>query len=67
MLKVKNLIKNTPSMLHHMHQCRGVLSTLLDIRFKYLVRHHVRHKMQISAKTAKGIQSLIAFAKNSVP
>ena len=25
MLKVKNLIKNTPSKLHHMHKRRGVL------------------------------------------
>ena len=27
MLKVKNLIKNTPSKLHHIHQRRGVLRT----------------------------------------
>ena len=31
MLKVKNLIKNTPSMLHHIHQHRGVLRTPSNI------------------------------------
>ena len=31
MLKVENLIKNTPSRLHHIHQCRGLLKTLSNI------------------------------------
>ena len=31
MLKVENLIKNTPSRLHHIHQRRGLLKTLSNI------------------------------------
>ena len=51
MLKVENLIKNTPSRLHHIHQRRGLLK-LRQIS-----------KTEISAKTAKDIQSLTVFAK----
>ena len=51
MLKVKNLIKNTSSKLHQIHQGRGVL------------KPRQTSKMEISAKTAKGIQSLTVFAK----
>ena len=53
MLRVKNLIKNTPSKLHPMHQRRGVLRTPQT------------SKMEISAKTDKDLQSLTVFAKNS--
>ena len=54
MLKVENLIKNTPSRLHHMHQRRDLLKT------------RQTSKADISAKTAKDIQSLTVFAKNSI-
>ena len=52
MLKVGNLIKNTPSWLHHKRRPRGLLKTF---------------KTEISAKTAKDIQSLTVFAENSIP
>ena len=55
MLKVENLIKNTPSRLHHIHQRKGLLKT------------RQKSKTEISAKTAKNIQSLTVFAKNSIP
>ena len=55
MLKVENLIKNTPSKLHHIHQRRGLLRTPL----KHLRRRHLQ-------KQQKDTQSLTAFAKNSI-
>ena len=55
MLKVENLIKNTPPRLHNIHQRRDLLKTPSN------------SKTEISAKTAKDIQPLIVFAKNSIP
>ena len=55
MLKDKNLIKNIRSRLHHIHQDRGLLKT------------RQTSKTEISAKTAKDIQSLTDFAKNLYP
>ena len=57
MLKVENLIKNTPSRLHHIHQRRGVFKTPSS----------QTSKTEISAKTARDIQSVTVFAKNSIP
>ena len=57
MLKVEKLIKNTASRLHHIHQRRGVFKTPLS----------QTSKTEISAKTARGIQSLTVFAKNFIP
>ena len=51
MLKVENLIKNTLSRLHYIHQRRGLLKAPSI------------SKTEISAKTAKDIQSLTVFAK----
>ena len=54
MLKVKNLIKNTASRLHHIHQRRDVLKTQRT------------SKTVNFAKTAKYISSLTVFAKTSI-
>ena len=48
--KVKNVIKNTPSKLHHIHQRRG-----------YQEPRQIS-KMEISGKIAKKLQSLTVFA-----
>ena len=51
MLKVRKIIKNTPSKLHHIHQRRGIL------------RPCETSKMEISAKTAKDFQSLTSISE----
>ena len=45
----------TPSKLHHIHQRRGLLKSRQTF------------KTEMSAKTAKDIQSLTVFAKSSIP
>ena len=54
-IKVENLIKNTPSRFHHIHQRRGLL------------KPRQTSKTEISAKTTKDIQSLTVFPKSSIP
>ena len=55
MLKVENLIKNTPSRLHCIHQCRGLLETPQT------------SKMEISEKNGKGHSVVNCFCKKLRP
>ena len=55
MLKVKSLIKNTPSMLHHIRQRRGVLKTPSNIEGGDLCRRSKEHSV------------LTVFEKTSIP